>query len=267
MSEDRGSQIAPRSSQRSSSRSAIRARRYAFLSVALLAGCSLLHSGPTIVEPIHLIAVMPIERAQAVGGPAASAATTPPDDRYRLGDRAEPVRGTGLSADVSGAAAGTSALSGTQQLLPGAERVVTAQIYGALSNSPRWRFVPDLTVSQALGKIDPGGDLAARASALGKAVGADAVLCGTVSRYVEREGAEYGAKQAAAVAFSLQLVSVSSGRVLWKGSFDQQQQPLSTNLFNWWQFWQGGPKWFSAQEFTRLGVEHLLDDLAKQLGS
>jgi peptidoglycan-synthase activator LpoB len=234
--------------------------------VLLLAGCSLLRPRPTIEEPIHLLAVMPLERAAATSGPVVAGATTPPDDRYRVGDRAEPVRGTGLSADVSGAAAGTSTLGETQQLMPGAERVVTAQIYGVLSNSSRWRFVPDLAVSQALGKIDSGGDLATRARALGQAVGADAVLCGTVSRYVEREGAEYGAKRPAAVAFSLQLISVSSGKTLWTGAFDQQQQPLSTNLFNWWQFWQGGPKWFSAQEFARIGVEHVLDDLAGQLG-
>jgi DNA-binding IclR family transcriptional regulator len=126
--------------------------------------------------------------------------------------------------------------------------------------------VPDLTVTQALAHMKGEGDLASRAQALGKEVGADAVLFGTVSRYVERVGGEYGAQHPAAVAFTLQLVSVASGKILWSGSFDRTQQALATNLFNWWQFWRAGPRWFTAQEFTRLGVERVLRDLAKRAG-
>ncbi|HXQ22288.1 MAG TPA: hypothetical protein VN812_11490 [Candidatus Acidoferrales bacterium] len=159
----------------------------------------------------------------------------------------------------------TPAESG-ERIAPEAERVMTAQVYDVLSSSPRWRFVPDLTVRQALNGLKSDGDLASRARALGKAVNADAVLCGTVSRYIERVGTEYGARQPAAVGITLQLVSVQSGSVLWKNSFDQRQQALSANLFNWWQFWRGGPRWFSAQEFAHLGVEHLLDDLARKIG-
>jgi len=193
----------------------------------LLPGCGLLRGGAQIDEPVNLIAVLPIERAE-VSSPTSS------EEQPRME--------------------------------PDAEKVVTAQIYAVLSASPKWRFVPDLTVSQSLGKLPPGGDLATRAIALGKAVGADAVLCGTLSRFVERVGTEYGARQPAAVAFTLQLVSVSSGKTLWTDSFDQQQQPLSENLLNWWQFWRGGPKWFTATEFARIGIERLLDDLAAKLG-
>jgi len=151
-------------------------------------------------------------------------------------------------------------------LLPGAESVVTAQIYGVLSRSPEWHFVPDLTVVQALKQIPRTGELPARARDLGKAVNADGVIYGTVSRYIEREGSEYGARSPAAVSFKLYFISVSTGRILWNGAFDEQQQPLTSNLFNWWQFWQGGPRWFTAKEFTRLGVERLLGELAKKLG-
>lgn len=197
------------------------------LAALLLPGCGLLRSGPTIDEPVNLIAVLPIERVEP-------ASATTDEDRPRLE--------------------------------PGAEHVITAQIYDVLASSSQWRFVPDLTVSQALGKVPRSGELVTRAIALGKAVGADSVLCGTVSRFVERVGGEYGARHPAAVAFTLQLVSVSSGKILWNASFDQQQQPLSENLLNWWQFWRGGPKWFTAQEFARVGIEHLLDDLARRLG-
>jgi hypothetical protein len=197
------------------------------LALLLLAGCALLRRGPAIGEPIKLIAVLPIERHEP--------------------------------ADVPDSPA-------SQRLLPGAENVVAAQIYGVLSGSPEWRFVPDLTVAQGLAKVPGTGDLVSRARALGKAVDADAVLCGTVYRYMERVGSEYGARQPASVSLTLQLVSVATGEVLWSAKFDQQQQSLAANLFNWWQFWKGGPRWFTAQEFTRLGVERLLGELADQLG-
>jgi len=149
---------------------------------------------------------------------------------------------------------------------PGGERVVTAAIYEVLSSSPEWRFVPDLAVSQALSQADLSGDQLLRARWLGKEVKADAVLYGMVSRYSERVGAEYGAKEPAALSITLHLVSVKSGAVLWTGSFEQTQQPLSSNLFNWWQFWRGGPKWFTAAEFTQIAVERMLDDLKARLG-
>ncbi len=191
------------------------------------AGCSLFHRGPKIAEPINLIAVMPIQLAQTVSA-------TKTDE--------------------------------VEKLPPEAGRQVTAAVYRALTSSSQWRVVPDLTAAQALAHLPSEGDLANRAQALGKEVGSDAVLFGTVSRYVERVGREYGARSPASVAFTLNLVSVSSGKILWTGSFDQTQRPLSSNLFNWWQFWRGGPRWFTVQEFTHLGVEHLLDDLSAQVG-
>jgi hypothetical protein len=191
------------------------------------AGCNPFHRPPKLPERVDLIAIMPIE-------PLGRSSATPP----------VPV----------------------ETLAPGAGREVTAAVYGVLTSSSEWRVVADLTVAQALAHMKGEGDLTSRARALGKEVGADAVLFGTVSRYVERVGAEYGARQPAAVAFTLSLISVASGKILWTGSFDQTQRPLTTNLFNWWQFWRGGPRWFSVQEFTRLGVEHVLRDMSKRVG-
>lgn len=197
------------------------------LMVAALTGCSWLRPRAKLDEPVGLIAVMPIERDEPASQP------------------------------VSGEERGVA---------PGAEHVVTAQIYDVLSSAPQWRFVPDLAMLQALSKADLSGERALRARWLGRQVAADTVLFGTVSRFVERVGADYGAQRPAAVAIELQLISVQSGIILWKGTFDQEQTPLSSNLFNWWQFWKGGPKWFSAQEFAHVAVEHLLDELAKRMG-
>lgn len=195
------------------------------LVVALLAGCSLFGSAPKLDEPVHLIAVLPIQRGET----------------------------------------GSQIPGEPPRIAPGAENVATAEIYDVLASSPEWNFVPDLAVTQALTKIPASPDPALRARQLGQAVNADAVLFGTVSRYVDRIGGEFGARQPAAVGIKLQLMSVKSAAILWTGSFDEEQQPLSSNLLNWWQFWSGGPKWFSAPEFTRIAVERLLGDLAKRM--
>jgi hypothetical protein len=202
--------------------------RFLIASILLaVAGCNPFHHSPKLPERVDLLAVMPIE----------------------------PLEYTSATPVVP-----------AETLAPGAARAVTAAVYGVLTSSYEWRVVPDLTVAQTLVHMKGEGDLASRARALGKEVGADAVLFGTVSRYVERVGAEYGAQRPASVAFTLQLVSVASGKILWSGSFDRTQQALATNLFNWWQFWRAGPRWFTAEEFTRLGVERVLRDLAKRAG-
>lgn len=196
------------------------------VALVLLSGCNPFRHGPKLEEPISLIAVMPIEAAER---------------------------------------SGATAMDAPESLPAEAPRQVTAEVYAVVTNSPEWRVVPDLSVARAIRRLNPTGDLAARARAVGKEVKADAVLFGTVSRYVEREGTEYGARRPASVGFELHLVSVQSGAIIWNGSFEQTQQPLSSNLFRWWQFWRGGPRWFTVQEFTRYGAEHVLQDLAERL--
>jgi hypothetical protein len=184
----------------------------------------------------------------------------------------EPVPAMKLVAVVPlerGERAAQQKLAGSEQqrepLPADAEKVVTAQVYGVLSESPRWRFVPDLTVEQTLRGIPVGGSSEERARTLAAAVHADGVFYGSVWRFREREGSEYGSRHPASVAFDLALYSVESGRTVWREEFDQTQEPLSSNLLNWWQFWRAGPRWFSAAELARLGVEKLVSDLERRL--
>ena len=155
--------------------------------------------------------------------------------------------------------------AGIDRLPPRTERIVTAHVYGALTDSSRWRFVPPMTVEDALSGISSVYDVVDRAQALGEAVDAEAVIAGRLSRFVERVGSDYGADAPASVAFELMLVETSSGDVLWRGEFDETQESLSTNLLKFWQFWRGGPRWFSASEFVELGVDRLIEDLEAHL--
>ena len=106
-------------------------------------------------------------------------------------------------------------------------------------------------------------DALAAARALARESGADGVLFGTVYRFQERIGPRYAASQPASVSFDLALYSVVADEVVWKGQFDETQQPLSSNLFNAWMFWRAGPYWFSVRELSGLGVEKLMKTLPK----
>jgi hypothetical protein len=140
---------------------------------------------------------------------------------------------------------------------------VTAQIYRVLAEQTEFRFVPDLTVADELEtpELRSAKSLLERAVALGKEVGADGVIFGQVLRFQKRVGTDYGATEPASVWFELGLVAVSSGKVVWKGRFDQTQEPLTSNLLKWWMFWRAGPRWISASELAGMGVDRLFKDL------
>lgn len=146
---------------------------------------------------------------------------------------------------------------------------VTAQIYRVLAHQTEFRFVPDLTASEALDRPSVRGasSLLDRAVALGKEVGAAGVIFGRVFRFRERVGTELGATRPASVSLELSLVSVPTGEVIWHGQFDRTQEPLTSNLFNIWMFWRAGPRWFTAHELAGLGVERLFEDMVRVVGS
>lgn len=200
------------------------------VAVALLgSGCAYLRPRP---EPVFvgLLAILPVEAEDA---------------------------GAGAAPNVAGVEA-------PEPLPEDAGMAVTAQIYGALAERPEFRFVPDLTVATAgdSAAVRQATDRHARARALGRAVGADDVLCGGVSRFRERVGTSMGARIPASVSFDLELVNVASGEVTWRGRFDETQQALSSNLFKSWMFWEAGPHWFTARELAGLGAQKLIGDLA-----
>lgn len=145
--------------------------------------------------------------------------------------------------------------------------LVTAQVYRYLSEQTTYLVVPDVTVvdtlttpelRRAIGQQE-------RAIQLGKAVGADGVLFGRVDRYEQRVGTAYGASKGAAVKFSIGLLSPNTGEVVWEGEFEDAQEALASNIFDWWMFWDAGPRWLSASELAGLGVDRLLDECRQSL--
>jgi hypothetical protein len=98
-------------------------------------------------------------------------------------------------------------------------------------------------------------------AALGRRLGADAVLVGTLYRYRERVGLTYSADTPAAVTFDLLLLESASGRVVWSRSFDEEQQPLSDNLLKIGTFIKDKGRWLTAAQLGARALNEMTSDL------
>lgn len=103
----------------------------------------------------------------------------------------------------------------------------------------------------------PGRKLVARtvAETAQRKFGADAVLMGELTRYVERRGQARGATRGASVGFRVRLVGAPGAEPLWAGQFDETQQALTENLFSASRLPGRGSRWLTAEELARWGAQ------------
>ena len=99
----------------------------------------------------------------------------------------------------------------------------------------------------------------AAAKAAAEKVGCNATLETNLSRYKERLGGEYTAKEPAAVGFSYRLLALPEGTVLCRGSFDEEQEPLMNNLLKFRQSAENGFKWVTAERLLDQSLRERLD--------
>lgn len=74
-------------------------------------------------------------------------------------------------------------------------------------------------------------------------------------RYKERVGGAYTAKEPASVSFTYRLLEVNSGTVLCRGRFDEAQQSVMENLYNFKNARTRGFTWVTAQKLLQEGLE------------
>jgi len=117
------------------------------------------------------------------------------------------------------------------------------------------RVVPPGDVERVLGGMlsgeAPVPELARRVA---QEFGANALVLGTVSRFVEREGRPAGATRAAWVAFHVTLHAAPGGERLWTASFDEHQKPLGQNVLDASRYPGRGLRWLTAGELARWGA-------------
>ena len=214
---------------------------YFIIVAMLLTGCFWQSTGsvPKKLPPLRKIAVLPMDRAS----------TKPASERP--------------TCNIGGQSLYTSSY-----VTPEAAQKVTDILYSLILKDKRFKPV---TQGQCMGllnailqrKVNPSELKILKA--FGKDLDADAILYGKLYRFRERVGSEYAAKSPASVAFSLILVRVADGKVLWRYSFDETQQALTENLFNWRFYKSEGMRWVTAEELAAYGLKQAIEELEKAL--
>ncbi len=209
--------------------------------VLLSSGCFYKSSRhvPQKLPALHKIAVLPMDRAT----------TRPATERP--------------TCNIGG-----QSLYSSSYVTPEAAQKVTDILYSLILKDKRFKPVSE---GQCMGllndilqkKVNPSELKILKA--FGKQLDADAILYGKLYRFRERIGSEYSVKSPASVAFSLILVRVSDGRVLWRYGFDETQQALTENLFNWRFYKSEGMRWVTARELAAYGLKRAVEKLEKAL--
>lgn len=84
--------------------------------------------------------------------------------------------------------------------------------------------------------------------------GADGVLMGEVTRFRERTGQSLASASPASVGFYVTLLDAPAARRLWRGAFEETQQPINENVFNMGRYPGGGTRWLTAEELAKWGA-------------
>ncbi len=109
--------------------------------------------------------------------------------------------------------------------------------------------------SDALRAREPGLPVQEMARRMALEFKADAAVAGLIRVYKEREGSKYGAV-AAVVGFEVKLVA-GDGRVLWTGSYYEEQRPITEDISG---FFDRGLGFVTAEDLANYGAERLVKE-------
>ena len=90
---------------------------------------------------------------------------------------------------------------------------------------------------------------------VGRKLGVSAVVTGSVMRFEEKVGTKLAVEKPASVSFSVALIDVKSGRMVWKAKFEKTQQALFDNVLDYQTFFKGGMVWQKAEKLSAIGAQ------------
>ncbi len=137
------------------------------------------------------------------------------------------------------------------------DRILTGYVHEALRKRHGERVISlekSLEAYKKISRNETPDTLRTLAKNLGESLEANLMVAGTIWRYEARGGGPAGSFSPASVAFAVYLIDVTSGRMVWNGSFNETQRSLSDNVLDTWAFFKKGAKWLSASELARYGV-------------
>ncbi len=150
---------------------------------------------------------------------------------------------------------------------PAAGEKLAALFYLKLNIREGLAVVPPQLVREAMPSVTASVASRSVLRDLGERVDVAAVLEGTVEVYQERRGSAIGlerAEDAAAVGFSVRLVSVKDSKVLWTGDYYERQRPATEDLSG---FFERGARFLTVEQLADSAVNHVLQGfpLGRQL--
>jgi len=119
-------------------------------------------------------------------------------------------------------------------------------------------IVPPSTVREAMPALPAAVVSRAQLRELGERLNVGAVLEGTVEIYKERKGSAIGLdrpEDAAEVGFTVRLVSVKDGEVLWTGDYYERQRPMIEDISG---FLERGARYLRVEQLADSAVDHVL---------
>ncbi len=154
-----------------------------------------------------------------------------------------------------------------QKVPEGTTEFMTEHLINLLMNDRTYRFVFPEQTDETLSNLPAGENGVVRMTDLvavsGETNGVDAVLLGYLFRFKERVGTRYSVESPASVSFSLFLMRVTDGRIVWRGTFEETQQSLSENLLKIGAFIKRKGRWITAREMAVDGLENLISTFPK----
>lgn len=158
---------------------------------------------------------------------------------------AQPARITILPSDTK-----------TRQQREAGSTIINSLLSDYFRNYRDVRFISQ-TELEGLQSTQPGQALYLAREA-GQQLHYDAVLVTEVERYQTRIGSAYAVDTPASVTFSLKLLAIASGQVIWSADFDQTQQPLFENILGS-RSTGSGFRWLTAAELAKAGLTKKLN--------
>ena len=153
------------------------------------------------------------------------------------------------------------------QVAQGATEAVSAELYARSTIDGGWTVVPQDDVADTMQQLAPSTEANDDQNALelGRRLGVDGVLYGSVHRYRERVGYEYAAQTPAAVAFTLNFVDEHSKQIIWTANFAKEQKALSENVLDLPNFISNVGRWVRAHDLAAQGAQEAVANLQTKI--
>jgi hypothetical protein len=101
---------------------------------------------------------------------------------------------------------------------------------------------------------------------IGRRLGVEMIIFGSVFRYLERIGGPMSVKRPASIYFEVTMHDARTGRKVWYAVFDQTQKSLSADITNLRNFMRGGGRWLTADEFAEVGIAQMVERFPGLIG-